>query len=86
MRDGKKLRLIMLPRAAPWQGSERTLRATLRRRSYSSAPIGWPPGRCARTWYIQKILDRQKNERYPKGDGAVRLDRPAQVLGILVDL
>src|SRR4051812_42213930 len=43
--------------ASPNLGTRPRMSFATRAKNHSSAPIGWPPGLCASTWYIHGIIE-----------------------------
>ena len=79
------MQLIMPRRTCGSEPAER--RGALARGAFSSAPIGWPPGRCASDMIHPEDQRRQEQQKgHPQREE--RIDRPARrsLLGILVDL
>ena len=65
--------------------SLRTDRAA-RVKAHSIAPIGCPPGRCASTWYIQKIEAASSDQRDPQRQDRLHASLAGGLLRILVHL
>ena len=82
-REGKKLRLIMPSRDL---GMRPRISRAIRAAPFSSAPIGWPPGRWARTWYIQTMIAANSSSGTHKARSGLNWPLVAGRFGILVDL